>query len=393
MSQSWSAVCPRCGATAIPNQRFCPNCGLPASALAMLSSQEAQPVVQPLMPSQRITDQNRQTGPTMQTIAPGPLPAAAPLSTRPRARRRIGRSGCIVLVLVLLLLIGAGAYFAVPLLGMKQPSTPNQGYGGTQPPVTTSLLQTTVTYAGVDVTVLDAQQAKSFVDDPETGTSGMLRLHLQAQNKTSVSVSWSYTESVRLLLPGNKSIAPLFVKAQASLDPGVTQTSVIDFAVSASLKIGQMMLVLGTAREAQMLIPLTSHPDVSKYAPKTVTLNGQLQYIGLNYNLTSASWQLSIPGKQASKGMAYIIMTLQVDNPLSQEAIPGSAFDYVRLQSGTVTATPQDATLPVSFAAGATGSGGSVTFLMPQGSAAFTLLLLATSQSGFNQATANFQFA
>jgi hypothetical protein len=89
--------------------------------------------------------------------------------------------------------------------------------------------------------------------------------------------------------------------------------------------------------------------------------------------------------------MRYVSMTLKVNNTLSQTAIPGSAYDYMRVKAGDTTATPLHTTLPVSFEGGASGKTGTITFLVPQNATTFTLILLAQPQSGFDQATKNFQ--
>ena len=157
------------------------------------------------------------------------------------------------------------------------------------------------------------------------------------------------------------------------------------------MKISQLSLRLGAMNEAQMDIPLTGHADLHKYAPKTVNLNSQMTYLGLNWTLVSATSQLSIAGQQASKGTSYIIVTLKVDNTLSQGAIPGSAYDYIRLKSDSTIALPKSTTLPVLFEAGETGKTGTVTFLGPQSSSVYTLILLP--QGGTEQATTDFQFA
>jgi hypothetical protein len=140
-----------------------------------------------------------------------------------------------------------------------------------------------------------------------------------------------------------------------------------------------------------MDIPLRAGADVSQYAPQTKKLSGQLSYLGLNYALVSATTQLSIDGKQASKGMRYITITMRIDNTLTQTAIPGSPFDYVRLRAANTTLSPVDATLPVSISAGASGQTGSVTFLAPQNSSTLTLVMLPQNQSGFDQASIDFQ--
>jgi len=203
-------------------------------------------------------------------------------------------------------------------------------------------------------------------------------------------VSWVYSNIARLILPGKKFVVPTLVQATVGIAPGVIQKSTLDFAVPTSMKISQLTLRLGAANEAQMDIPLTGHADLREYAPKTVNPDGQMTYLGLNWTLVSATSQLSIAGQQASKGMAYIIGTLKVDNTLSQEAIPGSAYDYIRLKSGSTIAPPKNTTLPVSFETGETGKTGTVTFLISQSTNTYTFILLP--QGGTDQATTDFQF-
>ncbi|MGI9059926.1 MAG: zinc ribbon domain-containing protein [Ktedonobacteraceae bacterium] len=388
MAQAIPPFCPRCGKATVAGQRFCTHCGLvmsPASTAPTIIDDPDIPT-QPIqfdMASPQASQPNTQPAwspPTMNPTSPPPF-------SPPPTKRKRGRIGLLLALLVLLLVIGLGSYIAFGVLGIHLGS-PN---GGTQPPITTTQLNTTVTYAGVNLTIQHAQQADSFVNDPNTATDGMVRLTIQEQNPTAATVSWLYSDIARLILPNKNAVAPTFVKAKVGIAPAATQTSFVDFAVPSSTKINQLSVRLGAANEAQMTIPLTAHADVSKYAPKSVKLNGPMPYLGLNYTLTNAIAQLSIAGQQASKGNVYIVVTLKVDNPLSQQAIPGSAYDYVRLKTGNSTATPKDTTLPVSFDTGETGNTGTVTFLMPQGSNAFTLLLLP--QSGADQASTAFQLS
>ena len=136
------------------------------------------------------------------------------------------------------------------------------------------------------------------------------------------------------LMPDKSLVSPTYVNSIVRIAPGASQTSVVDFAVPTNTSVNQLTLVLGAANEAQMLIPLVRNVNVSKYQPKTINLNGQMLYFGLNWTLTSATSSLSIPGQQAAKGMRYVTLTLKVDNTLSQIAITGSPYEYMRLQYG-----------------------------------------------------------
>ncbi|GAC1615451.1 MAG: hypothetical protein NVS4B11_02450 [Ktedonobacteraceae bacterium] len=294
------------------------------------------------------------------------------------------------MLLLALIFLGAISYIGASLLGIHI-----SGRGvTTQPTLSSFSVQSTVIYAGVNITVLDVQQAQNFLDDPTTSSgnpSNMVRIHLQASNKTPNAINLMYNNSVSLLTPEKKTIAPTYVRSSSVVTAGATQTNALDFVVPENTKVGQLLLRLGTADEAQMDIPLAEHADVSMYAPKTRKFAATVQYQGLDWTLTGATSQLSIDGQQARKGMRYLVVMLSVNNTLSQTAIVGSAYDYMRLKVGDTTAMPKNTTLPISFMSGASGQTGTVTFLIPQNVMAFTLTLLPQSQSGFDQATIDFQ--
>ncbi len=379
MAQVLPRFCPRCGSPT-SGQPICANCGL------KIVPGRNDPNAQTMVGYQQTSGPAQKPG--SQTIdAPwDDQPASSPSTPK---KRSFGRTGCLP-VLLLLVVLGTASYFGAGLLGYHLP-----GLGGntSQPAITTTPINSTITYAGVDITILNVQQSESFVDDPNTSTTGMVRLRLQEQNKTNALVSWVYYDMARLIAPGGINTAPTYVRAKIGVAAGATQRSIVDFAVPTSVVINKMTLRLGTVNEAQMDIPLTGKADLSQYAPKTTNLNGQMSYQGLDWTLTGATSGYYIDGHQAAKNMRYITVTLKVDNMLSQVAITGLPYDYIRLKSGNITAPPKVTTLPVSFEVGAMGKTGIVTFLMPQDSTTFTLILLPQSQSGFDQASTDFQLS
>jgi hypothetical protein len=301
-------------------------------------------------------------------------------------QKRIGKKGFMLLLLVLLLLLGATSYTIAGFLGAPLP-----GFVVIQPPVTTIAIHSSVPYAGVDITILNAQQSPAFITDPNSSAYGMVRLNLSEYNKTGVKVSWSYEKIARLILPDKSIVSPRYTNARVDIPPGAVQKSVVDFAVPTGDHISQLTLLLGAANEAQMFIPLIQNANLSKYQPKTFNLNGQMLYFGLNWTLTSATSSLSINGQQATKDMRYITITLKVDNTLSQVAITGSAFDFVRLRFGSHTALPEYTTLPVAFDKGAAGVTGTVSFQAPQNTKAYTLLLEPQKVDSGDTASTDFQ--
>jgi hypothetical protein len=409
MAQMQPPICPRCGAALGAQQQFCSSCGLnlapwlPADNYRSSMQQEeapaargpsSQPFAQPFSSAPAETT-NGQWPPLPQADQPYfpaqdrpalPMTPMPPPATPPPARNRPRlRTGVVLLLVLALVILGVVSYAAMSLLGsgLFKPAP-------VQAPITTVSVNASVTYAGVAVTVVNVQRSQNFLDDPHTSSTGMVRVHLQAQNKATEPVNLFYNNIAHLVLPGGKEVASTYVKAVVGVMPGATQAGTVDFAVPMTFKVNQLALRLGANNEAQIDIPLTANPDLSQYEPKTTQLNGKLSYLGLDWSLVSATTQLSMNTQQAGKGMHYVTVTLAVNNTLSQTAIPGSPFDYIRLKGGSVTASPVDSTLPVSFEAGAKNTSGTVTFLVPQNAQTLTLVLLAQKQGGFDQATVDF---
>ncbi len=381
MAQALPGNCPRCGTPTVEGMHFCASCGLPAEALLAYtsntqSSQSAVPV--------------RQTGPQ----APSPLPTLAREDqqavwrTSGTPRRSSGRAGLVVALLALLILVGAGIVVAARAFGASVP-----GFGPSQSAITTTPLSLSFPYAGVAITLVNAQQAQNFLDDPNSHNDGMLRLNLQATNSTSVRATWRYEDIAQLVLPGNSVVTPTYVKGIVDLPAGKTQNTIVDFAVPTDIALSKLTLRIGAVDEAQLNIPLNAQANLDSLLPHKTALNGQAVYFGLNWTLQSAMTSLDIPGTQASKGMRYVTLAISVDNTLSQTAIAGSPYQYARLQSGRTQIVPVDSTLPVSFQAGATGMTGTLSFLVPQKSTAFTLLFLPQGQDSNDSAALSFQLS
>ena len=289
-------------------------------------------------------------------------------------------------LVALLILIGAGVFVVARAVGASIP-----GFAPTQSAITTTSISNSFPYKGASVTLVSAQQAQNFLDDPNTHSDGMVRLNLRATNSTTVRISWRYEDVAQLVLPGNTLVQPTYVKGEVDLAAGKTQNSLVDFAVPGGTSLAKLTLLLGAASEAQMDIPLKAGADLSKYLPQKTSLNGQAVYFGLNWTLQSATTSLSIPGEQAARGERFLTLALSVNNTLSQVAITGSPYDYARLKSGNTTTTPGDSTLPVSFQAGASGVTGTLSFLVSQKSTDFALLFLPQGQNSTDQATTPFQ--
>ncbi|MBX5448573.1 zinc ribbon domain-containing protein [Thermogemmatispora sp.] len=360
--------CPRCGAPARPNQRFCPACGLSSEeALHYLSARPPQPL-----------------SASTQLAAPGQQESAFPPATRRSLARRLSWRSWLFPILLAVVLLAALSYVAAGFAGAPVPGFRSSAQG----PVTTRTLNTTVTYASARLTIQRVQQAQTFADDPHASSDGMLRVFLHEENPANYSIAYNLYQCAHVVVPGKGEQAPLLVTANGPLAPQASRNNLLDFAVPFNVPLSQLVLRLGTNSEAQMDIPLTSKPDLSRYAPRSVKLNTQLQYFGLNWTVTAATLSWSANGQQAPRDKVFLTLTLTATNTLAQTAIPGSPYDYIRLETENGSRiAPSYSTLPVAFAQGANGQSGTVTFLVPQKSQQLTLIM-SQAGSGMQSASA-----
>ncbi|HEY6286174.1 MAG TPA: hypothetical protein VIX20_10965 [Ktedonobacteraceae bacterium] len=408
MTQVLPRYCPRCGAPIVTSSGTCATCGLALESILSRGQYKSPEQVNhdqeylPEIDQQFIQDEpgvqqenELDRVPTLQLGQQINLLSGTQSFTKKgeqdspnlstQNRRRMGRKELMLLFVVLLFVLGAVAYAFAGFLGVALP-----GFVIIQPSITTTAINASVPYAGVDITILNVQQSQSFVKDPNTSTNGMVRLNLRERNPTDINVVWSYATIARLIVPDTSLVSPTYVNSVVRVAPGSSQTSFVDFAVPMNNSVNKLTLVLGATNEAQMLIPLFPSANISKYQPKTINLNGQMQYFGLNWTLTSATSSLSIQGQQAAKGMRFITLVLKVDNTLSQVAITGSAYEYMRLQYSNISALPEYTTIPVAFNVAAVGTTGTVSFQVPQQRSSFTLILMPQKGDNGDQGSTDF---
>jgi hypothetical protein len=347
---------------------------------------------------------------------PTPAPGTYSVPDYARAPKR-SRFGLVVsLVLLLVLVLGAVAAYALFFnkgSNNKQGNTSTQntpgtngntpasnvttttgtgnstpGSGGTTPTATTSTsgngspseqVNLAFTYASINITITNVEYATSFSDD--NNTPGGVRVAFTENNPTSNNPNFFYSDVARLILPDQSSISPTGELQQISTDPATSRPNWLDFPVTSQpADLTKLVLQMGTATENQMRIPLAPGADLSKYQPKTVTPGTSFQYAGLNWTLKSATESLSAADKQATTGNVYIIVTLNAFNPTANDY---SAYygDIARLSAGGTTNAPtSDSTFPTPVASQASGTA-TLIFLVPQGSTAYTLVMLATTSS------------
>ena len=400
MSQSSMRSCPNCRSSVPTNMRFCPNCGAPAEA-RVDSTVKAAPGAGNYAPAPPpyAGYPPQQQQPSVQNVQPPPAYAKP---QKDSSKGVLGQIGCgvgVVLLLVLLVL-GTAGYFVYRYIGSHVTNGPSSNAAtSTQAPIVTTQINETVTYASVKITILNAQQATTFADDNGTAAPGTVRLNIHAVQSavsdtnggSNVDQYYDYPSSFTLILPGGNKVALVGSKDTNGPTKKGNQTTWVDFPVPTSIKVTQLVLRIGKDTEEQMDIPLTGHADLSKYQAKVIQPNVKVQYGGMFWTLTTASAQLSDAGVQADKGKRFIVLTLKIDNPSSQNT-NGYPPDYIRLQSGTLTIPETADTIPTP-AAGTSNAVGLVAFLMPQESTAFTLILLPNVLTGAtSQASIPFQF-
>ena len=407
MSQATTHSCANCGSSVPENMRFCPNCGTPAA----ISQAPPPPPVSSYTPTQNAApftaypQQNNQPAyqppPAQQGYQP-PLQGnqPPPAYARPQKNSSRGMLRVALILLVLILLLGAGGYFAFHFITSRGGNTARTGATSgttpTQAPLTTTPINTTVTYASVTLTIINAQQATSFADDNGTPAQGVVRLNLHAVQSDVNNVyfasapPFAYLESFALLLPGGNKVALGSSKDISGPVRKGDQTTWIDFPASTGLKVNQMILQIGKDTEEQLHVPLTGHADLSQYQPKQSTPNLRVQFGSMFWTLKTVTLKLSDSGTQVDKGMRFLVLTFSLDNP-GTEGLNAFPPDYIRLQYGGTTIALEQAVIG-DAAAGTTNTQGLVSFLVPQDTTTATFILLPGHTPGAtSQATIPFQ--
>src|SRR3989440_7120140 len=405
--------CPKCSTLVAANQRFCSNCGA-GMDVAQPSFQAPIPTAPPppnyppspqgnqQMPSYGQPQQNpsyAQAQP-QQNNTRGAFAALAALFLLRRGRRRSGGGLCGVIAGLLVLAILVGVGFAIfksigPSLGRTNTSGgTNTGNGSltTQPPITTIPINGKVSYVGINITIINAQQSLAFLDDSASSQDGMVRVNLGETGSSSVG-GFGWGDTARLILPNKTIVAPVNEQHAINPDAGTTRMNWLDFPVARSISLNQLTLQIGQPNQAQVVVPLTGKADLTQYQQKTVNPNVTTQYAGLTWTITSATLALSAGSQQADKGMRFVTLILKVDNSSSND-FSGFDGDYIRLTAGSTTSSPtSDSNFPTGFSANSTGTTGTLIFAVPEGNTSYTLMLLNTSSTPFTQATAAFQVA
>lgn len=293
-----------------------------------------------------------------------------------------------------LLLVGLVIVVVITSIVWNWLNSVQKGINAAKPTVALASLnvQRSSYYAGLNITLLNAQYATSFSDDLIHSSPATVRVTLRVHNPTKSTIALACYDDVRLLVPGQKPIAPTNLNLTSAPQPGATQTGWLDFPVSSRTALNSLKLQLGNAavHEQLVVIPVSGPYNANQYVPHTYhpALTVYYYFKGwllppytLTYHLTSVDVQYAYNGVQVGSGQQFYVLNFSVDNPNGASVAPGWAHDYVRLQTNGLR-TPIDATLPDTFKPNAQNVTGRVVFSAPAGMRALTIVFLRQAVAG-----------
>ena len=450
-------VCPRCHTLSAAGQRFCANCGADLSdtgaSNASMASDLSQPQARsgsydPTVAADPISSQQeRSTGfatpPPPPTTNPpyasganyntpfnsyssNPMAPHDPYASgqqgnsipypnqyqnygsygppaKPARKNRVWLYLGVGLAVLLVLCVGAGIYGVIRgSQSIKQTTNSASGGGsnGNTSATAQNISNLSFVYASDQITVTSIQQASKFSDDNETtygDSPNYVRVNIKEQQVAKgdyANSNFIYSEAFHMLYNGGSVIAAQNSQADLGPDQGVVRTNWVDFPANGKVDLNALTMRVGSSSEQQMDIPLQSNANLSKYQPRTVTLNKQFTYASMNWTLVSATQSLSLGGDQAKSGKTYISVSLKANNTSSQEFF---GTDFTRLKADGNVTSPDDGNSQMNdfddVQPGTSNAQGVQTFLTPASSSGkYTLNFLASTDSDSNISEQNVDF-
>lgn len=327
------------------------------------------------VPPPYLTNELQQTPPPPPVVPYSPYPTYDP-NAKPRSRKRLY---IVIASVVIAALVLTGILYAVLNRGNGSgPALPGVASG----PAASQTLNLSIVYSSDQLKITSVQQAAGYNDDKITYQTytNLVRVNFNETELSKHPSFFSYMGSFRLLLPDKSVISPEKSASFSAPETGVVRDNWVDFGVNSKYDLTKLVLRLGTDEEAQMLVPLQPNADLSKYQPKTVSLNKTLTYSGVNWTIQSATQSLSADGSQAKTGQVYVTVSMIASNPGSDDFF---SYDYLRLQSGATTvsqSTESSLNMPDSIKAGTTNVAATASFLVPA-SSNYTLIFIADNSS------------
>ena len=112
--------------------------------------------------------------------------------------------------------------------------------------MTTLAIQRTAPYAGLNITVVNAQEAASFSDDAIHAGRVMVRLNFHIADNSPHPVSVVYYDVACLLVPGIKASTPTNMRLATEMLPGKSQDGWLDFSLPKTVPLNKITLQLGS---------------------------------------------------------------------------------------------------------------------------------------------------
>ncbi len=271
--------------------------------------------------------------------APGPPPVIAPGGgVQPWAQPPKKRSGakvalgCLIALVLVVAILGGGGFLLVKALSSKGGNTTHQGSGtpgagstsgaGSTPGGTPAGTQTLnninrqAIYAGVNLTILSAQEGAKLPDRQESDPKlNALEVQIKADNQTDVGVY----PSIQVLDAAGTNY-PLYTSSPSAVGAfwvgnAVTSGGLL-FDVPSSSKIGEFRLEIGNNKELPVLVPLTGTYDPTQWQPVPHQIGQTINYENgaIQYTVTQIVVTTWTPGHQAPKGTRFLEMYLHVTN-------------------------------------------------------------------------------
>lgn len=105
-----------------------------------------------------------------------------------------------------------------------------------------------ITYSNVQITVTQVQEASAFSDDPKQAGTYTVRVnvHFVPDNTVKSPVGIPYASVVRLMLSNGQEIAPKLINASTIIFPQQPADGYFDFPVSSSVSLSSLMLRVGS---------------------------------------------------------------------------------------------------------------------------------------------------
>jgi hypothetical protein len=247
-----------------------------------------------------------------------------------------------------------------------------------------------VVFAGIEISIVSVDQQNKYVDDDYGDKAWTLRINVKERNVVDETAYLYYNDILRLTLPNGSNIAPQKVNGYSGIDQQVVRDNWYDFALDQKQDVTKLVLHIGEATDYQYTVPLSSNPDLSKYAAKNITPNNKVSYGGVDWTVTKVTSQYYYKSQQATAGHRYIVVTLSADNT-GKDAFYPFPNDTFRLKTPNVTQGPESSTLPSYIDAGSNGATGVVVFLIPEGDTDLTLKFLARPNDQIQEATTSFK--